>query len=508
MFKLIINILKCYCSLKRKLDNQTEVIENKRSLFDNPEDVEAANILISLAMSNKEICKPDVSHSEVIVSSSSNPNNINNIGSKDTIREIVIQINSDISQTKKHTTIRSIKSRMITNILTTNKNTLGVNPSKRISVLYNFHIWQNLDFVELKIAFQIIPYFNLNYFYIFFQTNSLRLTDSCLTQNLCISQEKIVHFVSDKIFNPKINYLCIEEIKQEPFNFDTFCVSNNKNYLSLQIEMRKKFYILSNKFSKIETFLTIFVPKEIKKRNLPSKNNYIFEMIKVQLDEFRKFKNNPILKYLFPEMDFIFNLVVSCKKVYFGKRVFYSIMIIHLKYCFFKRIIGKEIREAFLCNDRLDLCKCIYLSYFIISSKFLLQTIIIKVMSNDFKNSVKYFLSNYLLFLAVNDKKKWLNFNSFFLLNVFELTDLEILCSFKINILDDESISYPNQNIEMIFKGSLQSLQSAFNSKTNLKISIKRLLGEEFKTDNFTLEKLEDFFDQKTKELFLKQFPL
>ncbi|RVD93080.1 hypothetical protein TUBRATIS_003890 [Tubulinosema ratisbonensis] len=499
--------IQLYCSsIKRKGNDFAEKIENKRKYIHDFRDIEAAKTMMILAASqNKPSCTTktleiqdkgfndnNVERPKVFyVTSTNRTNNLEEISS--IVNPVELIILPDSSQNYVAENTNQTMSYKVQHQATT-------------PVIYNFHIWENLDFNELEKNFQSKSYFNLNYFYTYFYKIQLQITEKCLEEKLYLNIEQIHQLINDKIYNPNVEYFNIEKLDLNFTNFETLISKTEKNYNSLQIEIMKVFIDLFGHGSKIRRFLFVYVSPDLKSKSVSQKDQYLVKALKETFENYFKFEKNPALKIFFPEFEIIMESFYDKSGVYFPKRLFYCVMVIHLKYCFFKKIIGNEIKDELSKNKTINLLNCKYLTYFLLSSKFMIQTLFL----NNFIIHAyirKYIFGNYLLFLKTNDKNNLLNFDSFYILNIFQINFSNFKYYCNLMSLKTEFENIPKKTMSITINGSLDELNQFFDEENNIRILLERILGNEFThSSDLTLGQLREIFNDSLNKLLLKEF--
>ncbi|RVD91380.1 hypothetical protein TUBRATIS_21710 [Tubulinosema ratisbonensis] len=515
----------CLCAQKRKIDDLSGEEKSKIRLLRNKNDFEAAKVLVRLSKEVSFCDTPSLNLPEasfLCFTHDLDPRkNVFINLPKATQRDVMIVIYSDIKncilvEFYKHEKNEELKTINLTNYTKKRINDFIENnvilhyvqeSTSKEKIQYSYHIWDNLDLKELAKNFQSKPYFNLNYFFDFFYKSPYKRSLSCLTNDIIYIENRINLMIKEKIYDQKTNYFCISGVKYVFTGLRDLHLKMHFNYLFLQEEIRKLFSFFNGSNKKQINFLRIYILPILLKFPSTIQNCDTSNLEKSIYDDFIKLDNHPGLRFLFPELEKIFSLLVEINDIHFYKRAIYGFMIIQLRLSFFKQIIKDEIMREIQQNNEIDLLNCEYFTYFVLSSKFILQSLILLNCNfNEIQNE-KFYLCNYLYFLQVNEQKKFLKFNTFFLFNIFDLSisNSSFNCEYPPCI--NNSPTMPKTLISINFMSLTEALKIIFDEKTNLIISIKRISGEEVILDSETsIENLRSIFNENLNKILIEEF--
>lgn len=181
-----------------------------------------------------------------------------------------------------------------------------------------------------------------------------------------------------------------------------------------------------------------------------------------------------------------------------------------LKFCFFKRIIKEEIETEICKNGKVDIYKCKYFSYFLISSKMLLQHLLFKC--NAFKKFEikKMVFSNYLFFLQMYSKKTrdLIQVNPFYIFYKRDISN-DFYTKFDYETIKNIQ-NYNNlrsKPLELKYTPSFQDINKVFNDKKCFEILITKI-EPDYDITNYegNNDILKNIFYEKLKILLLTDF--
>lgn len=375
--------------------------------------------------------------------------------------------------------------------------------NKKNKKLFNFYIWEGIDLWKLSQDFETKFYFHLSYFYNFFCSYSLNKIFIKSYQNCLLSESNIIKLIEERVYDPNNN---IFQLEQDGLEKTTLSQILNIKYQEIQLYVSKFYNIVKPSSKGINRYLYSYVNWIFRTGSINDFGSYLREFLLYSLNDFFSLNEHPSLQFLFPEFKFILFLLNEHGDLCFYKRLHAYAGFFHLKFCFFKKIIEKEIRAAYEKNEKFDVLKCKYFSYFLISSKMLLQPFFYKFFLFHMLEIKKIIFSNLIFFLQLKSKeyRSEINFDTFSLF-YFENTN-EVIKFFDCSVIRYKN-DFDEFPIKIFTVPSLKSISFFINERKCFEKMISQIspvdVNIDFNEENYNYK---DFFYRKFKDLLLADF--
>lgn len=509
-------------SLKREYEDfQQEQPPTKRMLVSRESEFDAANTLLSL------------SERPIYSDSNGNRDNLQNAIKNEATLFRVMKITRNISQPNnkdsakvsnkigdKEISLQNIEDKKVPEITKDLVKQMVKeyyeNPGEKsikndpFDMKFDFHIWKNIDLYELKVIFQKNSYFSFDYIFLFLYRSKERVTFNTFSRNIRISETEVRTFLTDTVYDPCANPFEIANKFDD--SYDEMTVYSRfflQIFTDFQDYIDDFYQVLKPGTKGLDKFLRVYGYIVFNIHVTTINRFYLEEYIKHTIKEYYTFSDCLSLKILFPELQVLSLLIDMDVDLATLKRFYFYTAIFHLKFCFFKKIIGEEIRSMLYGKSLKNIFNCQYFLYFLISSKMLLQPLLLSFFKFH-SAKIKYFVFANLVFclqiISENLRNKMNLYPAIFFQSNdihLKLEDLTILPYLKSNRYHFSSL----QKIQIQRFPSIEKISSMFATTDSYKKILKILMPEdETSYLGLNVNELELLFDQKLITLLMSDF--
>lgn len=379
---------------------------------------------------------------------------------------------------------------------------------KQEKLFFNYYSWNNINLMCLCSEFESKFYFNFNYFVKFFCNYSqkgIKIIPYYIYLKTFPSIKKLVKKI---IYNPKDN--TFNSVPDDKHEIISLFLSFNEKYKKCQLNAISHYDILDKNRKYLKRYFKSFFYEIIKSTSIENNVFCMKEVLLYCLRDFFSLKEYCTLKFLFPEFKIIFNFLGDINNLYFLKRLHMYAGCFYLRFCFFKKIIKEEIEAEICKNGKFDIFECKYFSYFIISSKMLLQPLLFRFDSFKKLEIKKIVCSYYLFYLQIYSKKirDLIQVNPFFIFHKRDISnDFYDNFDYEIIHINKNCTNLCSTPLELKCIPSFQNIKEVFDDKNSFRILIL-LIDKGYNLSNIceNADELENIFYEKLKTLLLKDF--